>query len=71
VAVLVPVCFATKISFLWYAMIGCLVTMAVGYVVSLFESPPLPAQLDGLTWGDRASTKAKPVASTSLNHDLS
>jgi sodium-coupled monocarboxylate transporter 8/12 len=34
------VCFGTNISFLWYAMTGCLTTMAVGYIVSLFERPP-------------------------------
>ena len=34
VAVLVFVCFFTKVSFLWYAGIGCLITLAVGWVVS-------------------------------------
>ncbi len=40
VGVLLPVCFASRISFLWYAMIGCLATMAVGYAASLFEKCP-------------------------------
>lgn len=70
VAVLVPVCFATKISFLWYAMIGCLTTMAIGYVVSLFDSAPSPAQLDGLTWSERTPAELEPVKSTADNHDL-
>lgn len=47
------VCFGTNISFLWYAMIGCLVTMAVGYVVSRFDRPPAARQLAGLTWSQR------------------
>ena len=47
------VCFDTKVSFMWYAMIGCCVTMAVGYVVSRFDRPPADKQLDGLTWARR------------------
>src|SRR5258706_8658307 len=34
------VCFGTTVSFLWYAMTGCLTTMAVGFVVSCFDRPP-------------------------------
>jgi len=52
--VLIPVCFATKISFLWYAMIGCLTTMTVGYLVSLLEPAPTDQRLAGLTWATRA-----------------
>lgn len=48
--VLLPVCFASRISFLWFAMIGCLTTMAVGYLASLFERAPTPEQLESLTW---------------------
>jgi sodium-coupled monocarboxylate transporter 8/12 len=61
VGVLVPVCFATRCSFLWYAMIGCLTTMAVGYLVSLFEPAPSPKQLDGLTLGRPQPALADPV----------
>jgi len=43
----------TNISFLWYAMIGCLVTMIVGYLVSLLEPAPNAKQLAGLTWSTR------------------
>jgi len=49
--VLLPVCFLTKISFLWYAMIGCFTTMLVGYLVSLLEPAPDPAKLQGLVMG--------------------
>lgn len=49
--VLLPVCFLTRVSFLWYAMIGCLTTMLVGYIVSLFEPAPARNQLAGLTLG--------------------
>lgn len=31
------VCFGTNISFLWYAMIGCLTTMVIGFATSWFE----------------------------------
>ena len=51
VSVLLPVCFATRISFLWYTLIGCASTMVVGFLVSLLEPAPPPEKLDGLTWG--------------------
>ena len=47
------VCFFTNISFLWYAMTGCLATMGVGLLASLFEPPPDRKQVAGLTWSDR------------------
>jgi SSS family transporter len=50
------VCFGTRVSFLWYAMIGCLATMVIGYVASLFSTPPTNQQLDGLTWSKRAKS---------------
>jgi sodium-coupled monocarboxylate transporter 8/12 len=42
VAVLVPVCFHTKTSFLWYGVVGCLVTVGVGWLVSLSAPNPAP-----------------------------
>lgn len=56
------VCFGTKISFLWYAMTGCLTTMGIGLLVSLFEPPPDRKHLAGLTWSDRhpSSPEARP-----------
>ncbi len=47
------VCFGTRISFLWYAMTGCVATMLIGYIVSCFDRPPDPKQLKGLTWSER------------------
>lgn len=47
------VCFGTRISFLWYAAIGCVVTVVVGAVASRFDPPPPDKQLDGLTWSRR------------------
>jgi sodium-coupled monocarboxylate transporter 8/12 len=47
------VCFGTKISFLWYAMTGCLTTMGVGLLVSMLEAAPDAKRLAGLTWSDR------------------
>lgn len=58
VALLVPVCFATAVSFLWYAMIGCLTTMGVGYLASLLEPTPGPRHLAGLTWSSRSESAA-------------
>jgi len=53
------VCFGSNISFLWYAMIGSLVTVGVGVVASLFEPPPDPKKLVGLVW-----TKDRSAASS-------
>ena len=39
-----------EISFMWYAMIGCLVTMGVGWVTSQFMTPPPPEKIKGLTY---------------------
>lgn len=47
------VCFGTNVSFLWYAMTGCLTTMAVGYLVSLFEPAPDLKKQAGLVWANR------------------
>lgn len=44
------VCFGTRISFMWYALIGAATTMVVGYALSRFGPPPTAKQLDGLTW---------------------
>jgi hypothetical protein len=38
-AMTIWVCFGTTISFLWYAMVGCVATMAVGFVLSVFQRP--------------------------------
>lgn len=43
---------APKLSFLWINIIGCLVTIGVGYGVSLLGLAPDPAKLDGLTYWD-------------------
>ena len=34
IASVLPVCFLSKISFLWYALIGCVVTVIVARLVS-------------------------------------
>jgi sodium-coupled monocarboxylate transporter 8/12 len=62
--VLLPIYFATKISFLWYAMIGCLVTMFVGWSLSLLSSAPAPSQVEGLTW-THSGAKDVPVGASS------
>jgi sodium-coupled monocarboxylate transporter 8/12 len=49
------ICFGTTISFLWYAMAGCVVTVAIGMIVSLLDRPPEMKQLKGLTWSERGS----------------
>ena len=35
VVAVVPVCFASKTSFLWYGVVGCIVTVFVGWLASL------------------------------------
>ena len=47
------ICFGTPVSFLWYALAGCLATLAIGSAASLFDRPPEPKQLKGLTWTER------------------
>lgn len=41
------------VSFMWYALLGCVITMAVGYAVSLFSPPPPDGKLDDLVWWRR------------------
>jgi len=48
VGVLVPICFFTKVSFLWYALVGSVVTYGVGWLASLAFGPPKDEQLEGL-----------------------
>ncbi|MDZ4286924.1 MAG: sodium/solute symporter [Prosthecobacter sp.] len=43
----------SNISFMWYALIGSIITMSVGFLVSLFQPPPADANLDGLVWQRR------------------
>lgn len=45
---------APRLSFLWINVIGCGVTIVVGYGVSLFTRAPAAAQLEGLTYWDTA-----------------
>jgi len=56
VAAVIPVAFATKTSFLWYGVVGCLVTLFVGWIASLLiswlrpasaASPPQPSPGQG------------------------
>jgi SSS family transporter len=61
VAVLAPVAFATRISFLWFAMIGCVTTMVTGSLVSLLRPAPDPARTDGLTWSSLKPPEAEPA----------
>ena len=53
VIVLLKVAFGSNISFLWYTMIGFLVTFGVGWLSSLFFPPPPAKKLDGLIWESR------------------
>lgn len=47
----------SAISFMWYALIGTIITMSVGFLVSLFLPPPPDAKLDGLVWQRRPKTE--------------
>lgn len=55
------VCFGTPVSFLWYALIGTVTTIGVGWLVSRFSAPPAPAQLAGLTWSERPTAAPAPA----------
>ncbi len=46
-----------RISFTWSVVIGCLTTLILGYVVSLFFAPPRPEQLKKLTFWDFRKAK--------------
>jgi sodium-coupled monocarboxylate transporter 8/12 len=59
VAVLVPICFYTKVSFLWYALVGCVVTYGVGWIASQSFAPPGEEQLHGLTIMDPPSEEER------------
>ncbi|MBN2507686.1 MAG: sodium/solute symporter [Verrucomicrobia bacterium] len=39
VVALVPVCFQTRVSFLWYGVVGCAITVAVGWGISRLLPP--------------------------------
>ncbi|MBI5687389.1 MAG: sodium/solute symporter [Verrucomicrobia bacterium] len=52
VAVLLPICFATKVSFLWHACIGCVVTYVAGFVASALFAAETKS-LEGLTVATR------------------
>jgi len=47
------VAFGTKVSFLWWAAFGAVVTVGVGLAVSLLGARPADRQIDGLTWSRR------------------
>jgi SSS family transporter len=51
------VAFQTKVSFLWYALIGCLATMILGYLFSLATGKPRAAQVEGLVVGSPHPTR--------------
>ena len=53
------VCFGTKVSFLWYAMIGCLTTMIVAAIVSRFEPPPDRGKIADLVWSPTAGEEPR------------
>jgi len=48
--VLAYIVLATKVSFLWYAAFGCLVTMLLGYLFSLATGPTPKESTEGLVY---------------------
>ncbi|MFM8619860.1 MAG: sodium:solute symporter family transporter [Opitutaceae bacterium] len=56
------IAFGTKVSFLWWAATGTIVTCTAGYLSSLLEPPPADKQLDGLTWSRRPAREAEEPA---------
>jgi sodium-coupled monocarboxylate transporter 8/12 len=49
VAILIPVCFYSHISFLWYTLIGLMATLLVGWSASWLFPPPEAIKLKGLS----------------------
>jgi sodium-coupled monocarboxylate transporter 8/12 len=47
----------SNVSFMWYAMFGCIITMVVGYLVSLLMPPPPDSKLDDLVWQRRPTNE--------------
>lgn len=48
-AVIVYTSFFTKVYFMWFGVLGCLVTFIAAHLASRFFAPPAPAQIEGLT----------------------
>lgn len=48
VGVLIPVCFHSDVSFLWYTLIGLIATLLAGWSTSWLFPPPLARQLNDL-----------------------
>jgi hypothetical protein len=53
--------FASEVSWLWWNVIGCLITFSVGYLTSLFFAVPDPAKVKGLTFSGYAAVEAMAV----------
>jgi len=51
--------FAPKLSFTWIAIIGCSVTFAVGYAVSLFTPLPVSEKINGFIYWDLRKQKSE------------
>jgi hypothetical protein len=58
VIILVPVCFYSDVSFLWYALIGLLATLGAGWSASWLFPPPDPRHLKDLTFSEHTATEA-------------
>ena len=44
------VVFETKVSFMWYALLGCIATFILGYLFSLATGRPTAEQIQGLVY---------------------
>ena len=53
VVALAGIALDNRISFLWYALIGFLVTVGVGWAASFLFRAPAPEKVEGLTWESR------------------
>src|SRR6185312_3824593 len=58
----------TDISFFYHALIGTVITFAVGYLLSLLSKPPQPAQLAGLVYGEPKSQESAQPIETVFEH---
>jgi SSS family transporter len=58
VGILIPVCFYSNVSFLWYTLIGLVATLTVGWAASWLFPPPSERNLSGLIWKERYEEEA-------------
>lgn len=57
----IVIAFATRVSFLWFAISGLLVCFIVGWIISIMGKRPGENKIQGLTWTTRYEGENDPV----------